>query len=73
MGTMTRTLVAALTACLVCLSLAGCDSKASSTGGGSATGEKRAVSSEARAAPGGGSTSMMTRDEAEDSGDSPDE
>ncbi len=71
---MMRTLVAALTACLICLSLAGCDSKASSSsGGGSATGEKRAVSSEARSAPGGGSTSMMTRDEAEDSGDSPDE
>lgn len=74
MGTMMRTLVAALTACLVCLSLAGCDSKSSSAGGsGTATGQKREVRSEARAAPGGGSTAMMTREEAEGPGDSPDE
>lgn len=69
---MMRTLVAALTACLVCLSLAGCDSK-SSSGGGTATGQKREVRSEARAAPGGGSTAMMTREEAEGPADSPDE
>ncbi len=68
---MMRTLVAALTACLVCLALAGCDSK-SSSGGGSGTAQKREVSSEARAAPGAG-TAIMTRDEAEDSPDSPDQ
>ena len=70
---MMRTLVAALTACLVCLSLAGCDSKSSSGGGGTATGAKREVSSEARPAPGGGSTAITTREEAEGQADSPDE
>ncbi len=69
---MMRTLVAALTACLVCLSLAGCDSK-SSSGGGTATGDKREVKSEARDAPGGGSTAITTREEAEGQADSPDE
>ncbi len=60
---MMRTLVAALTACLVCLTLAGCDSKSSS-------GEKREVSKEARPAPG---ATTMTREEAEGSDESPDE
>ena len=68
---MMRTLVAALTACLVCLTLVGCDSK-SSSGGGSGTVQKREVRSEARTAPGSG-TSMMTREDAEGSDDSPDE
>ena len=67
---MMRTLVAALTACLVCLMLAGCDSKSSS--GGSGTVQKREVSSEARAAP-GAATSMMRQEDAEGSDDSPDE
>ena len=48
---MMRTLVAALTACLVCVALAGCDSKSSSGGG-----EKRGVRSEPRAEPGAGTT-----------------
>ena len=64
---MMRTLVAALTACLVCLTLAGC--KCSSGGGG--TEEKREVSSETRPAPGGGTT--MIREKAEGSDESPDE
>ncbi len=61
---MMRTLVAALTACLVCLSLAGCDSK-SSSGGGSGKANKREVRSEARPAPGAGST-LIKGEEAED-------
>ncbi len=69
-GTMMRTLVAALTACLVCVALAGCGK--SSSGGGSETAQQREVSSEARAAPGAGST-MIQREEAEDSPDSPDQ
>ncbi len=67
---MMRTLVAALTACLVCVALAGCDSK-SSSGGGGRTVEKREVSSEPRAEPGGGA--MPQRRTAEDSPDSPDQ
>ena len=72
MGTMMRTLVAALTACLVCLTLVGCGSNSSSGGGGSSKVEKREVRKEARAAPGSGG-SMMTREDAEGSDDSPDE
>ncbi len=63
--------MAALTACLVCLTLAGCDSK-SSSGGGSGTGQKREVRSEPRPAP-GGHRSMMKQEEAEGSTDSPDQ
>ncbi len=69
---MIRTLVAALTACLVCLALVGCDSK-SSSGGSTATGAKREVSSEARAAPGAGANTIVTREQAEDPADSTDD
>ena len=48
---MMRTLVAALTACVVCLLLAGCGSNGNS---GSGTVEKREVNQNARAAPGAG-------------------
>ncbi len=63
-----RTLVAALTACLVCLTLAGCKC---SSGGGGGTEEKREVSSEARPAPGAGTT--MIREGAQGSDESPDQ